>query len=51
MGIGMATRFEADLEFGSDDFVKLSEMLTEHYGDQIDFVDFLAGKISTRSSI
>lgn len=44
LDIGMDTSFEADLELESIEFVKLSAMLAEHYGDRIDFVAFLAGK-------
>ena len=42
--IGMDTSFEADLELESIEFVRLSAMLAEHYGDRIDFVTFLAEK-------
>jgi acyl carrier protein len=44
LDIGMATSFDADLELESIEFVKLSAMLAEHYGDRIDFVAFLADK-------
>ncbi|HXT43332.1 MAG TPA: phosphopantetheine-binding protein [Pseudonocardiaceae bacterium] len=44
LDISMATTFEADLELESIEFVKLSAMLTEHYGNRIDFVGFLADK-------
>lgn len=44
LDIGMDTSFEADLELESIEFVKLSRMLAEHYGDQVDFVAFLAAK-------
>lgn len=44
LDIGMATAFEADLELESIEFVKLSAMLADHYGDRIDFVGFLADK-------
>jgi acyl carrier protein len=42
--IGMDTSFDADLELESIEFVKLSTMLTDHYGNQIDFAAFLADK-------
>jgi acyl carrier protein len=42
--IGMETSFDADLELESIEFVKLSTMLTERYGDRVDFVAFLAAK-------
>ncbi len=44
LDIGMDTRFDADLELESIEFVKLSTTLTERYGDRIDFVAFLATK-------
>lgn len=44
LDIGMGTSFDADLELESIEFVKLAAMLTEHYGDRIDFVGFLADK-------
>ena len=44
LDIGMETSFDADLELESIEFVKLAAMLTEHYGDRIDFVGFLADK-------
>jgi acyl carrier protein len=44
LDIGMGTAFEADLELESIEFVKLSAMLAEHYGNRIDFVGFLADK-------
>ena len=44
LDIGMGTSFDADLELESIEFVKLSTMLTEHYGDRINFVAFLADK-------
>jgi acyl carrier protein len=44
LDIGMDTAFEADLELESIEFVKLSAMLAEHYGERIDFVGFLADK-------
>ncbi|MGH3836041.1 MAG: phosphopantetheine-binding protein, partial [Pseudonocardiaceae bacterium] len=42
--IGMSTSFDADLELESIEFVKLATMLTERYGDRVDFVAFLAAK-------
>jgi acyl carrier protein len=44
LDIGMGTSFDADLELESIEFVKLATMLTEHYGDRVDFVAFLASK-------
>jgi acyl carrier protein len=44
LDIGMDTSFEADLELESIEFVKLATMLTEHYGERVDFVAFLADK-------
>jgi acyl carrier protein len=44
LDIGMATSFEDDLELESVEFVRLSAMLTDHYGDRINFVRFLADK-------
>ncbi|MBV9162965.1 MAG: acyl carrier protein [Pseudonocardiales bacterium] len=44
LDIGMGTSFDADLELESIEFVKLSAMLTERYGDRVDFVAFLATK-------
>ena len=42
--IGLDTSFNADLELESIEFVALASALREHYGDQVDFVAFLAGK-------
>lgn len=42
--IGMATSFDTDLELESIEFVRLATMLTERYGDRVDFVAFLADK-------
>jgi acyl carrier protein len=42
--IGMDTSFDADLELESIEFVKLSAMLAERYGDRVNFVAFLASK-------
>ncbi len=44
LDIGMDTSFDADLELESIEFVKLATMLSEHYGDRVDFVAFLANK-------
>ncbi|MGH3770089.1 MAG: acyl carrier protein [Pseudonocardiaceae bacterium] len=44
LDIGMDTSFDADLELESIEFVKLAVMLTERYGDRVDFVGFLATK-------
>jgi acyl carrier protein len=40
----MDSSFDADLELESIEFVKLSTMLTERYGDRVNFVAFLATK-------
>jgi acyl carrier protein len=44
LDIGMDTAFDADLELESIEFVKLSTMLTDHYGNRVDFVAYLADK-------
>lgn len=44
LDISMGTSFDADLELESIEFVKLSTMLAERYGDRVNFVDFLATK-------
>ncbi|HEV7453374.1 MAG TPA: phosphopantetheine-binding protein [Pseudonocardiaceae bacterium] len=44
LDISMDTSFDADLELESIEFVKLSTMLAERYGDRVDFVAFLAAK-------
>ena len=44
LDIDMNTSFDADLELESIEFVKLSAMLTERYGDRVNFVAFLATK-------
>ncbi|HZD15060.1 MAG TPA: phosphopantetheine-binding protein [Pseudonocardiaceae bacterium] len=44
LDIGLDTSFDTDLELESIEFVRLAAMLTEHYGDRIDFVRFLADK-------
>jgi acyl carrier protein len=40
--IGIATRFDEDLEIESLEFVALAERLLHHYGGQVDFVAWLA---------
>ena len=40
----MATSFGADLELESIEFVALAELLQNHYGTQVDFVGWIAGK-------
>ena len=42
--IGMDTAFDADLELESIEFVRLAAKLTEHYGERVGFVAFLADK-------
>lgn len=44
LDIGMETSFDTDLQLESIEFVKLSAMLTEHYGARVDFVAFIAAK-------
>ena len=44
LDIGMDTSFDNDLQLESIEFVKLATMLAERYGDQVDFVAFLATK-------
>ena len=44
LDIDMTTSFDADLELESIEFVKLSTMLSEHYGNRVNFVAFLANK-------
>ena len=44
LDIDMDTSFDADLELESIEFVKLATMLTERYGERVDFVAFLADK-------
>ncbi len=39
----MDTSFDADLQLESIEFVALAEQLLERYGEQVDFVDWLAG--------
>jgi acyl carrier protein len=44
LDIDMDTSFDKDLQLESIEFVKLAAMLTERYGDRVDFVAFLAAK-------
>ncbi|MGH3830834.1 MAG: phosphopantetheine-binding protein [Pseudonocardiaceae bacterium] len=44
MSIGMGTSFDADLELESIEFVRLAAKLTEHYGERVNFVAFLADR-------
>ncbi|MEO7194664.1 MAG: phosphopantetheine-binding protein [Pseudonocardiaceae bacterium] len=44
MNIGMDTSFDADLELESIEFVRLAAKLTEHYGERVNFVAFLADR-------
>lgn len=44
LDIGMDTSFNVDLELESIEFVRLSVKLTEHYGERVNFVAFLADK-------
>lgn len=44
LDIGMDTGFNADLELESIEFVALAARLRETYGEQVDFVGFLADK-------
>jgi acyl carrier protein len=39
----METSFDADLQLESIEFVALAEKLLERYGEQVDFVNWLAG--------
>ena len=41
--IGSDTSFDEDLELESIEFVALAEKLLERYGEQVDFVAWLAG--------
>ncbi len=41
--IGMDTQFAADLDLESIDLVTLSTRLREHYGEQVNFAQFVAG--------
>lgn len=40
--ITMRTSFSHDLELESIEFVALSEKLQEHYGERVDFVDWIS---------
>jgi acyl carrier protein len=40
--ITMETSFSDDLELESIEFVALSERLQEHYGERVDFVDWIS---------
>lgn len=40
--VTMDTSFETDLELESIEFVALSEELMNHYGDEVDFLDWIA---------
>jgi acyl carrier protein len=42
--VNMGTSFGADLELESIEFVRLAAKLTEHYGQRVNFVAFLADK-------
>lgn len=44
LDIGMGTSFNAGLELESIEFVRLAAKLTEHYGERVNFVAFLADK-------
>jgi acyl carrier protein len=44
LNIGMDTYFDADLELESIEFVRLAAALTEHYGERVNFVAFLADR-------
>jgi acyl carrier protein len=44
LDIGMDTSFNTDLELESIEFVRLAARLTEHYGERVNFVAFLADK-------
>lgn len=44
LDISMETSFDTDLELESIEFVKLAAMLTQRYGNRVDFVAFLAAK-------
>jgi acyl carrier protein len=41
--IGLGTSFQEDLEVESIEFVVLSERLMARYGDDVDFVGWMAG--------
>ena len=42
--VTMETSFDEDLQLESIEFVALAEALLERYGEQVDFVSWLAGK-------
>ena len=44
LSIDLDTSFDTDLELESLEFVSLAERLLVHYGDQVDFVAWLATK-------
>ncbi len=44
LDIGVCTSLDGDLQLESIEFVKLATMLTELYGNRVDFVAFLAVK-------
>jgi acyl carrier protein len=44
LNIGMDTSFDSDLELESIEFVRLAAKLTEHYGERVNFVAFLAAR-------
>lgn len=41
--LSLATSFDADLQLESIEFVALAEQLLETYGEQVDFVAWMAG--------
>ncbi len=42
--ITVETSFNKDLELESIEFVALAEMLQDHYGEELSFVDWLSNK-------
>ena len=40
--ITMETSFSADLELESIEFVALAEKMQDHYGDEVDFVEWMS---------
>jgi len=42
MDINEDTSFNADLELESIEFVALAELVQEHYGEQVNFVEWLS---------
>jgi acyl carrier protein len=44
LDIGMDTSFNTDLQLESIEFVKLATILTDRYGNRVDFLTFLATK-------